>query len=274
MDRDTILQRVAKLERDNRILKLGAIGITALAACAFLMGFGAGDGGNNAQGRFEQIDSRHIVLRDTDGQMRAWLGIAEGGPRLIFFDQQGQQRLGVGMSRDGEPALGVFDGGENPRVVMGMVEGWPGLVFRDPSGKKRMAVYSREEWGSLFFYDRYETKRTGLGLYGDAATLNLCDDRGKDRTGLTSDHKGCALTFFDKLGQKRLGLGMILAEEPALGFFDKVGQVQMALSVLNQEAGLSLYETNRLEVAGSVPKTNLPVIRLFGADGQTVWHAP
>jgi len=30
----------------------------------------------------------------------------------------------------------------------------------------------------MFFYDRSETKRTGIGQFGEAAAVNLCDEPG------------------------------------------------------------------------------------------------
>jgi hypothetical protein len=158
---------------------------------------------------------------------------------------------------------------------VGMMEGWPGLVMRDPSGKKRVAVFSREEWGSLYFYDRYEVRRTGVGLFGDSAALNLCDDRGKDRTGLTTDRKGSSLSFFDALGKKRVGLGMILRDEPALGFFDEDGQLQVSLNALNAEPSLSLMGTNKVEVSMLISRTNnVPTMRVYGQDRRVLWRAP
>jgi len=257
------------LERQNRWFRAVA-GLAVLAGgAALLMALDGGGAGN-----FKQVDCGHIVIRDNDGQMRAWLGVAEGGPRLIFFDQSGQQRMGVGMTREGVPALGIFDIGENQRLVLGMVEGWPGLVFRDPQGRKRVAIHSREDWSSMFFYDRTETKRTGIGQFGEAAAINLCDDRGTDRAGLTTDRKGSSVSFFDLGGRKRAGLGLLTDDAPALGFFTHEGVPQVGLSVIDDEPALNLYGTNRNEVAVVVSRTNVPYARIYGARRQVLWQAP
>jgi hypothetical protein len=265
-------QRVKHLEREARLFRW-TTGLLAVAAASLMvMGFEQAD--DKSIGRFRQIDSGQVVLRDPDGQMRAWLGIAEGGPRLIFFDQQGQQRMGVGMTRQGEPAVGIFDAGQNERAVLGIMEGWPGLVLRDPQGKKRAALFSRDEWGSLFFYDRRETKRSGIGLFGEAAAINLSDDRGKDRAALSTDRKGSSLCFFDRGGQKRAALGITLEDEPALGFFRHEGENQVALSVLKDEPALNLYGTNKVEVAITVPVTNAPKFEVFDSQRKLLWKAP
>jgi len=265
-------QRIRRLERENRITRWVA-GLVIMVAGAFFT-MGLEEGSDGSIGRFRQVDCGQVVVRDADGQMRAWLGLADGGPRLIFFDHMGQQRMGVGMTRLGEPAVGVFDGGQNERIALGIVEGWPGLVLRDPQGKKRAALFAREDWGSLYFYDRRETKRTGIGLYGEAAALNLSDDRGKDRAALSMDKKGASVSFLDRGGQKRVALGTLAGDEPALGFFNHEGENQVALSVLNEEPALNLYGTNRVEVALTVPLTNAPRIEVFGAEHTRLWKAP
>ncbi len=267
-----IQERVARLERENRVFRYVAGLAVLIGGVALLTAFTATDGG--AIGSFKQVDCGHIVIRDNDGQMRAWLGIAEGGPRIIFFDQSGQQRMGVGMTREGLPAVGIFDVGENPRMVLGMMEGWPGLVMRDPQGRKRVAIFSRDDWGSMYFYDRSETRRTGIGQFGEAAALNLCDDRGTDRTGLTTDRKGSSLSFFDLGGRKRAGLGILANDDPALGYFDHEGNNQLALSVIESEPSLYLYGTNRTEAAIWVSRTNAPRMHILGAERETLWKAP
>jgi hypothetical protein len=264
--------RVARLERENRWFRMTAVTVALIGGAALLMAFASGDEGGLT--RAKQLDCGTIVIRDNDGQMRAWLGVAEGGPRLIFFDQSGQQRLGVGMTKEGLPALGIFDIGENPRVVLGMMEGWPGLVMRDPQGRKRVAMFSREEWGSVFFYDRSETQRTGIGQFGNSGAINLCDERGNDRLGLTTDQKGSSLSFFDAGGRKRAGLGILAKDEPALGYFDHEGNNQMALSVIDDEPALNLYGTNRTEAAIVISRTNGPGLRVYDADHRVMWKAP
>jgi hypothetical protein len=268
--------RLCRLEKETRFFRVASLllllGGGSLALMAFQGGGAAED--KSAIGRFRQIDTGHLVLRDTDGQMRAWLGIAEGGPRLIFFDAAGQQRLGVGMTRQGEPAMGIYDGGENPRVVLGMLEGWPGFVFRDPQGKKRVAIYSREDWGSMFFYDKFETKRTGIGQFGEASALNLCDDRGKDRAGISTDRKGSSLSFFDLAGTKRFGIGLLSKDDPALGIFDEDGYAQAAFETHGGNPTFTLYGTNQSAVVMSVSKTNGPQLQVFDAYHRTLWKAP
>jgi hypothetical protein len=268
----TVEQRVQRLEREVRLFRWASLLLAVTAVSLVVMGLESADK-DKTIGRFRQIDVGQVVLRDADGQMRGWLGIADGGPRLIFFDSSGQQRMGVGMTRQGEPAVAIFDGGQNERAVMGLVDGCPGLVMRDPQGKKRSALFAKDDWGSLYFYDRKETKRIGIGLYGEAAAVNLSDDRGRDRVGITSDQKGSSLSFFDRSGQKRSALGILREDEPAFGYFSQEGQAQMALTVTHAMPQFSLYGTNGLEVVMRV-STNVPKINVFGAQHKMLWTTP
>lgn len=270
---NTVEQRLKSLERELRIFRWAASLMAVAIVSLVVMGLSATDD-DKSIGRFRQVDTGHIVIRDADGQMRAWLGIAEGGPRLIFFDQSGQQRMGVGMTRLGEPALGIFDMGQNERVVLGIMEGFPGLVMRDPQGKKRAALFAREDWSSLFFYDKREIKRSGIGLYGEASAVNLSDDEGKDRIGLTTDRKGSSLCFFDRGGQKRSALGLLKEDDPAFGYFTHEGEARMALSTISDKTEFNLYGTNGLEVAVTVMATNLPQINILGDKHKSFWKAP
>ncbi len=268
----TVEQRLKRLEREVRLFRWAASLLAVTTVSLVVMGLDTGDK-DKSVGRFRQIDTGHVVLRDPDGQMRGWLGIAEGGPRLIFFDQSGQQRMGVGMTRQGEPALAIFDPGQNERAVLGIVDGFPGLVMRDQQGKKRAALFAKDDWSSLFFYDRKETKRTGIGLFGEAAAINLSDDGGRDRVGLTTDQKGSSLSFFDRGGQKRNALGILQGDDPAFGYFTHEGEAQMALTAMKQVPQFNLYGTNGLEVAVSV-STNVPKMKVFGAQHKLIWTTP
>lgn len=272
--RESLEQRVARLERERWILR-GILLVIGMIIGGVLVS-GASSGGKGIIGSFAQVDTGHLVLRDTDGQMRAWLGVAEGGPRLIFFDASGQQRMGVGMTRQSEPALAIYDPGENSRVVIGMMEGWPGIVLRDPQGRKRAALFSRDDWGSLYFYDRRETRRTGIGQFAEAGAINVCDENGKERIGLTTDRTGSSLSFFDVGGMRRMGVGMMRKDEPALGIFTHEGETQVSLASIENVPSLNIYGTNKTEVVfGQTTATNkAPRIEVYGPERKLVWQAP
>jgi hypothetical protein len=84
----TLEQRVEKLERQNRWMRLlGAMGLAVVAA-VFLV----------AQGKAapKAIEAEQFVVKDAKGRVRAKLGrLAEGTFGLVIHDAEGNKRIGV-----------------------------------------------------------------------------------------------------------------------------------------------------------------------------------
>ena len=76
----------------------------------------------------------HRTHGPEDGWMKSWRSILfwsvgppsarlahpckDGGPGLLFFDQQGQVRAGLTLLADGRPSLGLLDAQGHSRVVL------------------------------------------------------------------------------------------------------------------------------------------------------------
>lgn len=271
----TVAERIERLERQNRRLTWLLVGLFPLMALLGVMGFTSAEeqlqGMKNLQVR--QLETERLVIRDANGFLRGWLGIAEDGTRLVFYDTNGRQRAGFGMTQRNEPAMAIFDMNQQPRIVMGIADGWPGLVIRDDSGLKRIALQTQSDWATLFFFDKREHKRAGIGLAKEAAAVNLLDEYSVDRAGLTVDENGSSLVFFDRMGVKRAGLGLMKEDSPALGFFEKSGELRLGMSVLPGGTEMAVYGTNRIEAVMRVT-TNLPTFEIFGPDRELKWKAP
>ena len=220
-----------------------------------------------------QLETERIVLRDSTGIMRGLLGTAENGTHIIFYDSEGRQKAGFGVSKSFEPAMAFFDAEQNQRLVLGMVEGWPGMVFRDAANQRRVALQTQEQGASLFFFDAREKRRAAIGMYQDAAAVNLADAQEIDRAGLTSDPQGTSLVFFDGKGKKRIGLGILREENPLFGFFSEEGLPRMSMTAFGRYPGLSLFGTNRAEAVMEVG-TNGPQVQLFGPNRKSLWKTP
>jgi len=94
MDQDerALMQRITRLERQNRRLSLLVIVVDIVCAGMFIMG--------QAPGTAESIDAERVVIRDGEGRMRAMLaydiptrkatrGAARPGPGLVLYDAEG-----------------------------------------------------------------------------------------------------------------------------------------------------------------------------------------
>lgn len=94
---DQLLERLGRLERHHRYLKLAAV----------LMLVGMITGVAGAQGYSPIVEAQTFVLRDQSGKVRATLGLDRAGsPVLAFHDLDGVTRIVLGIV-DGEPRLNV-----------------------------------------------------------------------------------------------------------------------------------------------------------------------
>jgi len=116
MDQSTtanMLQRLGRLERENRRLKIsGAILLLALAAVGAM-----GQGLPKAVPKV--VEAERFVLRDTRGKILATLGTeAAGLLALVLSDQNGKTRAGLGVGTSG-PSLVLRDENSKDRAALG-----------------------------------------------------------------------------------------------------------------------------------------------------------
>jgi hypothetical protein len=99
-----LVRRVEQVERQNRRLKgLGVVAFVALGSLALL-----GQGG--ARRIPNVIEAHSIVLRDGTGRARIALRSEDENESVIhFFDQKRRLRSSLGVLRDGNTALVVYD---------------------------------------------------------------------------------------------------------------------------------------------------------------------
>ncbi len=154
---DTLTQRLDRLERENRRLKVaGAILLLALAAVGAM-------GQMTPRAVPKVVEAERFVLRDTKGNILAIMGTEASGTSLSLYDQKGKPRAWLGVTADGAPVLALFDqnGKDRAGLVLG-ADGTPALALLDQNGKRR-AVLSTLVDGTpgLLFADQNE--RAGQG---------------------------------------------------------------------------------------------------------------
>lgn len=174
-DLATVMERLERLERQNRWMKRAAAPLLALAGAVVLMG-----GQPQPQGKTGEPDK--LVLRDEKGNERAWLGMAKDGPVLRFRDEAGKERMWVGMSNN-----------------------TPGLVFSDGQGKRRAALSTSRSAVSLILYDQKEKRKAWLVLSDEAAALHLLGGKTERHAGLSVEEDGVAFWHHDKDGKVHVG---------------------------------------------------------------------
>jgi hypothetical protein len=141
-----ILNRLSKLEAQNRMLKRGAAAILIALSALVLMAQGA------PPSRF--VEAQKFVLKDAKGNVRAWLGVIGEGSELILGNSDQQPRMSLEVSVDaadlhffgsrksgmtlgvnsGKPAISLVDVNGNGGAELSFAENGPGLTLHDAKG--------------------------------------------------------------------------------------------------------------------------------------------
>jgi hypothetical protein len=101
MQGSELIQRMERLERGNRRWKLAALVLFLSCLVLLLAGF---DYPQPNLVKARSVEARNFVLRDADGQVRARMAISEDGPRLTFFDEQGNVVSSLPLKPEIRPA--------------------------------------------------------------------------------------------------------------------------------------------------------------------------
>jgi hypothetical protein len=112
---DAVLRRLAHLERTVRWWKRVGAGVLAVLGVMILVAASVRMDPKTA----DEVLARHFILVGRTPSPRASLTLGQdGGPGLLFFDQQGQVRAGLTVLADGRPSLGLLDAQGQSRVIL------------------------------------------------------------------------------------------------------------------------------------------------------------
>ncbi len=155
-----LMQRMAKLERQNRFFKIaGLLALLAVASAFFIAARPA-----------NVVTADRFVVQDSTGKTIATLGAdADGLPGLSIKDPTtGKERSWLGLWNKGqEVSLGFFDQNSKERSRLGILAtGITRLNIDDDNGKLRAWIGQSgggKESG-IGFYDGNEKERVWLGI--------------------------------------------------------------------------------------------------------------
>ncbi|HEY7675465.1 MAG TPA: hypothetical protein VIG69_00225 [Candidatus Methylomirabilis sp.] len=192
-----VVERLERLERQNRTLRRGGVAALALAGAAVLMGQATPAG--------QTVEAEGFILRGPNGKARAELAMRGGEPRLILRDANEKEQVRLAVSADGSPTLTFYYNDWRPNLMLKAGGVGPALTFFDKEGKTGavLGVYS-DGSPSLAFMDRAQKTRAILGILADGSP---------------------ALAFQDKAGARRTALGVLPDGSPALTFADTGGRI-------------------------------------------------
>lgn len=129
---DNVNERLARLERENRRMKMAGVLMLALFAGVFLLGQAPRHSSSDI------VTARQFTMVDEDGKLRATLGMSESGVAggLWLYDESENVRANFYSLLDGTVGLSLFDNHGNPRASLDMdADGASSLVLSDKDGK-------------------------------------------------------------------------------------------------------------------------------------------
>ena len=123
-DRMSLSNRLDRLERENRRLKVYGSVVLLGVAGALCMGLAAAPS--------KKLEAEIIVLKGPHGKAQMILGVGEEG--LTLVDKDGKLRVNIDASVDG-PGIDLLDAKESPRAQLMVTEDQgPLLNFTDSKG--------------------------------------------------------------------------------------------------------------------------------------------
>ena len=101
MEANDLCERAECLERSTRRWKVKALVLAVTCLVLLLTGF---DFPQPNVMKARRVEAQSFVLRDAEGRIRARMAITDDGPRLSFFDEQGNVISSLPLKPEMRPA--------------------------------------------------------------------------------------------------------------------------------------------------------------------------
>jgi len=131
-DIESVLERLDKLERQNRRLKQSALAAFVVATALVTM--------YATQPVPQKITAHRFDVVDDSGKMRVAISNAEGRSGIALFDAQSNPRASMTLDASGSPLMWVCDAGGKSRVSLGVFEDGPSISLRNEKGKTHIGL--------------------------------------------------------------------------------------------------------------------------------------
>jgi len=161
-DHQLLVQRLEKLERQNRRFRIGALLVLLIVGLLVVIGARPAN----------IVQAEKFVLVDQSGRTMATLGPdANGLPGVSIKDMStGKERVWLGLWGKGtEVGLGLYDQNNKERSRLGILaNGTMRLSVNDDSGKLRawLGQSGNGKESGVGFYDANEKERAWIGIAG------------------------------------------------------------------------------------------------------------
>jgi hypothetical protein len=129
-DLQVILERIGNLEAQNRRLRLGSVAVVALLSAVILMG--------QAAPSPRVIEAQRFILKDSDGNVRGWMGTIGKGSELSLGNMNAQPMMRLIVSTDASDLH--FFGSRKSGMNLGLDSGSPDISMMGAEGNGRAGI--------------------------------------------------------------------------------------------------------------------------------------
>lgn len=162
-----ILSRLSRLETQNRKLKMFGLALSLAFGATVMMGLSA-----PKPPVPEVIEAQRFVLKDGEGNVRAWLGLFGEGSELTLGNLKNQPKMTLKVSDEGSD-LHLF-GRQNSGMNLGLDFGAPAIVMVGASRSGQAALGIAESGPALSLEDARKTSViVGSSQVGAASSNKL-----------------------------------------------------------------------------------------------------
>jgi len=227
-----VLERVARLERENRRWRAGGILAVTAAACVLLVAA-------RPAARSRVVELTELRLIDSTGGLRGSMTADRSGAQLVLKDSTGKNRARLRVADDGAPRLELFDKTERVRLGVAVEkDGAAQVHFDDDASHPRVKLSAAADGSARVEIADAAKVRASVALDADGSTgLALFDADGTARArSVVAPDGSPAVKLIDADGTLRASLGTIALKEAGSGaaertqagslvLFDKKGAV-------------------------------------------------
>ncbi|MGC2434798.1 MAG: hypothetical protein WA433_13560 [Desulfobaccales bacterium] len=199
-DIPNLVQRLRKLERQSRILKVILGIILIFIGAIFLMG--------QTSANKKIIAAEGFLLLDNNNQVRGKWGVGNEGSAYFLLNNKDKANMSIQVFPDGEFALATKDNNGKIIILLGVANGESTLQLNGKDGNGGISIRTnvapvRGNNPGLLIADTANKKRVVLSLLSDNPSLFLCnkDEKPQAMLSLTSNGKPF-ISLTDKEGKE------------------------------------------------------------------------
>jgi hypothetical protein len=142
-DLQVILERIGKLEAQNRSLRWGGMVVLAFLSAVILMG--------QAAPSPRAVEAQRFILKDSDGNVRGWMGTIGKGSELSLGNANAQPMMRLIVSMDSSDLH--FFGSRKNGMNLGLDSGNPDIFLMGAEGNGGARITFGENGPTLTLED-------------------------------------------------------------------------------------------------------------------------